>query len=403
MVSSSPPAKRHIWTIVLLITGLLLAAQTIRLRIAEEAVRNGDGGSAFALRPQNGWGAALRAEALLAAGNVQGAQHASIAALDETPYAAIAVRTLARTLERTDGLQAAERAWQVGSALGWRDKPTQLWAVLRALSNSEADIFAMRADALLRTAGDNRAMTSIVRQSLVEPAVRQAFLARLARRPPWRGPFFDVDTPLRGKELEGTAIALLGLAGSGAEPSRRELADTIAGLISEGRYDDALRLDRAFVRREPDAGSLLDDGGFELAGTDYVRGVTPFDWTIGEATATLDRSNGRRSMALTTEGSRGLAAVTRYVPLESGAYLFRYRVQGDRDAPASLGISVACASTGALLGRSDPAPLQTDTWQPRAFRFQVPASCALVKISFDAGKSDPSVDALFDDILISRT
>jgi hypothetical protein len=274
--------------------------------------------------------------------------------------------------------------------------------VLRALSNSEADIFAMRADALLRTAGDNRAMTSIVRQSLIQPAVRQAFLARLARRPPWRGPFFDVDTPLRGKELEGTAIALFGLAGSGAEPSRRELADTIAGLIDEGRYEDALRLDRAFVRRDPDAGSLIDDGGFELAGTDYVRGVTPFDWTVGEATAALDRSNGRRSMALTTEGSRGFIAVTRYVPLESGSYVFRYQVQGDRTAPASLGISIVCANSGAVLGRSDPAALQTGAWETRSLRFQVPAGCALVKISFEAPRSDPSVNALFDNILISR-
>jgi hypothetical protein len=390
-------------TIVLLVFGLLLALQTVRLRLAEKAVRDGDGATAFALRPQNGWGAALQAEAMLNANDIPGAQRTSMAALDSTPYAVIAVRILARTRERTGGPRAAERAWQVGSALGWRDKPTQLWAVLRSLSNAEAGIFAMRADALLRAPGDNRDLTSMVRRALVLPAVRQAFIDRLARRPPWRAPFFDVDQPLQGKELDGTAIALMGLAGTGADPSRRELADTIRGLIEERRFREALQLDRTFVQRRPDPGSLIDDGGFELEGTDYFREVTPFDWILSEGTAALDQSEGRRSMALTTEGSRGPPAVVRYVPLGTGSYSFRYQIKGDRAAPAHLSISVACASSGATLGISDPAPLETGGWLTRTFGFQVPAGCPLLKITLRAPKSDPTVSALIDDIVISRT
>jgi hypothetical protein len=402
MAASPGMSSRKLWPITLLIVGLLLGLQTIRLRLAEKAVRDGNGAVAFSIRPQNGWGAALHAEDMLAAGDVPVAQRTSIAALDSTPYAVIAVRTLARTRERVSGPRAAEPAWQLASALGWRDKPTQFWAVLRALANAEAGIFAMRADALLRSPGDNRTTTSLVRRALTVPAVRQAFIDRLAQRPPWRPPFFDVDQPLQGKELDGTAIALLGLAGTSAEPSRRELADTIAGLISERRYQEALRLDRTFVRRRPDPGSLIDDGGFELENTDYLRGVTPFDWVLSEGTAALDRSHGRRSMSLTSEGSRGFPAVTRYVPIGPGSYTLRYQIQGDRAAPAYLGISVICASSGALLGSSGPAPLQTSGWESRSFQFTVPADCGLAKITLNAAKSDPSVDALMDDIVISR-
>jgi hypothetical protein len=402
MAAPARPRRRRAVFAILLIVGLLMAAQILRMRVAEMAVREGNGQLAFAARPQNGWGAALWAESRLTARDVAGARSGAIIALQQTPYAVVALRTLARSLEQSNGPAAAEPAWLVASSLGWRDKPTQVWAVLRALSNGEADVFALRADALLRAPGDNRVMTALVRQAMVVPVIRDAFVARLARRPPWRGPFFDVDRPLGGKELEGTAIALAGLAGSGAEPRKQELRDAILGLIVEGRYDQAVDLDRRFVRRLADPGSLLDDGGFELSDTDYLRNVTPFDWTITEATATLDRSSGRRSMSVTTEGSRGLPAVTRHVALPAGAYRLSYQTQGDRLTPASIVILVKCVSSGALLGRSSPEPLTASDWQARAFEFTIPAGCPLVRIEVDEDASDPPVTAFIDNVMIAR-
>ena len=145
-----PRFLKSIW-IALPLLGLLIGVQSIRMGLGEAAVREKNGPVAAAIRPQNGWGLALLAERQLELGQAAQAARTSRAAIERTPMAVVALRTLARAEEKLRGPGAGERAWQAASLLGWRDKQVQVWAALRALSNGQADIFSMRADALMRT------------------------------------------------------------------------------------------------------------------------------------------------------------------------------------------------------------------------------------------------------------
>ena len=167
MVTSTGKTRRSYWWWALwILLGLAMSVQILRMRVAESAVRNGNGIRAALVRPQNGWGLALLADSQFKSGNAQAALRTSRAALRRTPLAVIGIRTLARAQDKLRGRAAGDPAWQVASLMGWRDKPTQLWAVVRAISNRDADVFAIRADALMRIQSDDPKITSVIRQAL---------------------------------------------------------------------------------------------------------------------------------------------------------------------------------------------------------------------------------------------
>lgn len=400
MSSAAPaPRPRPLWWWALwLLLGAAMGMQALRMRIAEAAVNADAGARVVAIRPQNGWGQALLAERQFSKGDMAAATETSRRALDRTPLAVIAVRTLARVLDNKANA-GGERAWQVASMMGWRDSPTQAWALLRALSNGEADVFVMRADALLRTGSDDPRMMSVIRQALTEPQIREAFLKRIALDPQWRSKLFEVDHPLTGRELEGSVLALKGLALTSAPPRREEIRNAIDGLIAGRRYHDALMLDRQLVRRSPDRDSLIDDGGFEQR-SDYREKVTPFDWTMVNG-AVIDQSEGRKSVLLIHDGRRA-PLVRRLVALSPGAYRLSYMMKGQQASSGALGVRVRCAGNPDLLATSSRAPLTGDKWERRSVDFTVPGSCRLVVVELTALPGGQHTEAQFDDFRVVK-
>jgi hypothetical protein len=391
---------RSIWTVLLLI-GLLLGVQSVRMGLAQAAVRANDGPLAAAVRPQNGWGLALLAERQLEQGRAVQAAQTARSAIDRTPLAVVALRTLARAEEKLHGPGGGERAWQAASLLGWRDKQVQVWAALRALSNGQADIFAMRADALLRTGDPDELMTRFVRQAVVQPKIRQAFIVRLVADPPWRTRFFQAEKPPTGQALDGVVAVLEDLGQTDSPPTRQELRDAILGLIAAGRDDEAVALDRRFVRRSPDPGSLLDDGGFELEDSDYQARATPFDWAIDPRSAAVDRSGGQGRIAISATGSPD-PALERFVALPTGRYRLQFAVSGPPDTGPSLRFAAECTGSGGVVGSSPQESLASENWQARAFDFDVPAGCGLVKLTLKRARPGSS-DALIDEVRLLRT
>ena len=396
-VTRMPP--RLVWSGLMLLA-LLIGVQAIRMSLAQAAVRAKDGAGAVAVRPQNGWGLALLAEKQFAQGRVAEAAGTSRDAIARTPLAVVALRTLARAEDKLRGPGAGESAWQAASMLGWRDKPVQVWGAFRALSNGQADIFAMRADALLRTGDPDEVMTRFIRQAVVEPKIRQAFVARLVEDPPWRIRFFQADRLPSGQALQGVVAVLNDLARTETPPGRQELRDAILGLIAAGRYAEAVAIDRRFVRRRADPGSLLDDGGFELQDTDYQANATPFDWTMDPRSAAVDQSGGRRAIAIFTTGSPD-PALRRVMALPVGRYRLQFAVNGPPDTGPSLRFAAECTRSGAVLGSSPPLPLAGEEWQGRSFEFDVPAGCGLVKLVIKRQRP-ASYDAMIDDVRLQR-
>lgn len=406
MVTTRAPAlprRGRLWWPAWLLVGVAMGAQAIRMGIAESAVRSGNGARAKLFRPQNGWGVAQLAEQRFAKGDALGALAASRAALQQTPLAVVAVRTAAQSLDKLGGPGGGEKAWQAASMMGWRDKQTQLWAVLRALSNGDAEVFAIRADALLRVRDRDRQIVPVIRQSLVEAQIRHAFIRRLQSNPVWRERFFVGRQLMAGRELEGSYLALQDLGRTSPPPTGQELRDTVKGLIAAGRYADAVALDRRFVRRAADPGSLIDDGGFELRNVDYRISATPFDWNIVLGAAALDQSQGRRSMAVTFDGNLSSVPVSRYVSLAPGKYRLEYIVKGDSEAGTFLGVRVFCATSNAEIGAAPALPLAGISWQKRQLDFTLPNGCGLARVTIGPFQGARASEALFDDVTIRPT
>jgi hypothetical protein len=398
---SAVAARKPVWWwAAWVLLGVLIGAQALRMRMAEGAVEAGNGIQAVAARPQNGWGHALVAQGLLAGRNGKAALVESRRALALTPLSVGAVRTLAKSLEATAGGASGERAWQVASSMGWRDRQTQLWALIRALTNGEADVFVMRADALMRTRSEDPEMAAVIRQALTEPAIRQTFVKRLAIEPEWRTRLFSAGRPLVARELEGTLAALRDLGRTPNRPTRSELRDTILGLIAAGRYGEAVALDRQFVKRTRDRGSLIGDGGFDLPNTTYRNDTTPFDWMINGNGATLDQSGGERSMVIDTAANAN-RALERYVVLAPGAYRLSYAIQGPAEAGTSVAIRVFCGASRKPIAASAPRALESGGWNQRSFSFNVAPGCQLTRIVFGEVAGSESVEALIDNIRLA--
>jgi hypothetical protein len=303
---------------------------------------------------------------------------------------------LAKAEGKLYGPAAGEPAWQAASLLGWRDKQVQVWAAFRALSNGQAEIFATRADALLRTGDPDELMTRFIRQAVVQPEIRRAFLARLATNPPWRTRFFQAEAPPRGQALLGVVAVLNDLDAAQNPPSRQELRDAIMGLIDARRYKEAASLDRRFIRRIPDAGSLLDDGGFDLEHSDYEYQATPFDWTIDPRGATIEEAGGQRYIVILPAVSPD-PALRRFVALSPARYRLEFSISGEADGAPAPQLSVICAGTGATIGTSANNPVIAGPRQARTLDFDVPIDCGLVLLAFRRVQPGLSV-ALIDDV-----
>jgi hypothetical protein len=396
-----PLARAFIWA-VLLVAAVAIGVQTIGLGLGQAAVRAKDGAKAAAIRPQNGWGLALLAERQFEQGRGVEAIATSRAAIKRTPLAVVAVRTLARSEDKLHGSAAGERAWQAASLLGWRDKQVQVWAAFRALANGQPDIFAMRADALLRTGDPDELMTRFIRQAVAEPRIRRAFIARLATNPPWRARFFHAEVPPRGRALQGVVAVLNDLGKAQDRPARQELRDAVLGLIKERRFAEAAKLDRRYVRRSPDPDSLIDDGGFELRESDYQLRATPFDWSIDRRSAEIEQVEGRRYAVIFAASGSPDPALRRLLALPTGSYRLDFVVTGPADAGSTIGFAAGCAATGATIGKSSNLPLPAKGRHERAFEFTVPAGCGLVELTLRRIRAGQS-DAFVDDVRLQPT
>lgn len=382
---------------------LALAGQTLRMRIAEGAVRDRNGSLAALVRPQNGWGRALQADRFFEQGDSRRAIAESLAAIDRTPLAVVAVRTLAMARDKVSGPGAGEAAWQAASLMGWRDKETQLWGVLRALSNGEAAILAMRADALLRTRDQDGRMATLLRQLMREPEVRAAFLERLQLNPSWRRHFLTTPLSASGGDLDGLVATITELARTPSPPSRTEIDAAVEALIARGRHAEAIALDRLVAPDRNANGRLLDDGSFDRADRFYRQEGSPFDWSIRQlatATANLDESEGR-SMTVSTNGRAAELALRRYVALPPGTYRLRYSVRGEANAPAALGVRISCPPAAKPIAESSREPLASRGWQARELIFRTGADCPIVTIGL-GGFAGGAAEAQFDNFELER-
>lgn len=396
-------AKRGRWTswpnLALVVLTLAMSGQALRLRLAEVAAGDANPGLAAAIATRDGFARAYLAEAMLAEHQPAAAREIALASIGESPLAVIAVRTLAAAEAQLGHQPQARAAWRAAAGLGWRDQPTQYWAMRQALADREYATAGMRADALLRLDGGNGPFAVLVRERLADPALRAALLPRMALRPDWRQALLSPGRVWTAREMDGMLPFLLALQHSASPPTRAEVHDMILTLLNQGRYGEAIALDAPFARlRKPDPGSLLDDGGFSRTDSDYAQGTSPFEWftgVMGGSAAALDRA-GPSVMVVSASGTNPAMSLKRYVALKPGRYTLSYRIRGPVGAPASVGFQLYCASKPIAQSLTDD--LGSADFVARSFPFEVPSDCPVMGIGVGSLPNAQQVEAEFDDV-----
>lgn len=381
--------------------GAAVAAVSLWLFIGESAFRSGNGLAAADLRPQNSWGLALAAEQELADKNSGAARALATQAVRQAPMTSPAVRVLAVTAGNP---AAATAAWQVASAMGWRDAPTQLWAFRQALLSGQLDIAAVRADAFMRTRSQRpEEYMAVVRTAAIDPRFRLELMKRLLLGPPWREALFDVSGSISNQALQGLSQLLTSMAHSGLKPTLGEARPVISALLERGQFDTAHTIYRAVRGPSPTTANLLDDGDFRRTPDDYRANSTPFDWLMFRtqgASASIEEQNGGY-LVVESDGTAARALVRRYVPLGPGGYQLRYVRRGDPDSPDSVRLVIRCAK-GMVLATSSADPLQGSGFESRETRFEVPPNCSMIIIEIRAMALGHSTSAEFDQFSLRR-
>jgi O-antigen ligase len=386
----------------LAVLGLAVGLQSLRIRAAQAAVWAGDGRTAAAIRPQSGQALSLSAERHLLSHDVDGARALAVRALQRSPLDARAVRTIAITSDPRGPVSS--RAWIIAANMGWRDPPTQLWAMRQAFRNGEFATSALRADALLRTGREaGRLFLGEVRAYAQKDAFRRELLGRLKLNPSWRASFFRLAADTPDDQLRAVIATLKDLASSAEKPSSAETRSAIAGLIKRGHFQEAQSLYRLTADSSATA-AMLSDGSFERSTDDYKMDTTPFDWTITNlpgANASIEPT-GQRTLLISTDGEAKGAVVQRYIALAPGKYVLAYQVRGDREAPEGTAVQVSCDGSNAVLGRSSPAPLNGNGFETRTIQIAVPRECPLVLVAFQALPYGTPTTVEFDNVQVRR-
>jgi hypothetical protein len=284
--------------------------------------------------------------------------------------------------------------------MGWRDPPTQFWAMQQALVNHEYATAAIRADALMRTSREFGARRiGTIRLFATNAPFRAELIRRMLLEPQWTSAFFTTPATASDQELEGTFLTLSDLARSGAQVTAQEARSTIQALINRKAYGAAVALDRLVHRGDSKGPSTSLN--FDQPADHYVFDVTPFDWNISDAAgmvSSVEQSGSRRVLVLGTDGRRRYQLVRKYIALAPGAYSLGYSMRGEQESPDSLGIVVYCAGSTVSLARSSSESLPGSDFVRRVLHFAVTGSCPLVLVAFEAKPSERPVEAQFADV-----
>jgi hypothetical protein len=194
------------------------------------------------------------------------------------------------------------------------------------------------------------------------------------------------------------------LADGPAPPTGDELAVYLRSLVGAQKFDQAAQDWRQLTHGAGQSGYVYD-GDFERA-----PGQTPFDWTLSDGvgwTATIaDAPGAGHGQALRVEydGVSPPLAVRQLLVLPPGDYRMSGQAYGEGDAdPRALGWSVACATTGQVLGGA-PMPVAKGQWSQFAVALNVPAEgCPAQWLTLTATPGDLHTDitAWFDDIAVT--
>lgn len=330
--------------------------------------------SALAWRPHDPSGLQVLAERQLAANQATAAQATVRRLLAHEPLNGVAYRIMAEAAARQGQGEQALAFYQIAARRAARDLPARAWLAQHYLAQGDYPQALEQIDTILRL--DSRRSPGIHR-ALVQLAQDQDFAAALAdalrRDPPWRGGVLAaLQDPQSGNP--GAAGQVMQSLQNQGGLSGQEYAAWLDNLIAQGRWGEAYARWASIVPKPGGQLPLIFNGGFEHPPSD-----TGFDWRLRKVPGVLvsfEEGGGVQGAAAHIQflGRRvGSAGLEQAMILSPGRYqlVLRQRASGLR---SGLGLQwqLACAGSGALVGRSPPVDGAFE-WRPLEVEITVPA------------------------------
>lgn len=194
-------------------------------------------------------------------------------ALRANPVDTHVVGTYATALLRNGQAAAADRAFRVSGALGWRDDPTQIYWFAQGLKLGDAPLAARHLDALLRQNPVLPDRDRYLATLLTYDEGRSALAEQLRARPDWAYAFITLVDPLGADDLAARADTV-------RRTGRGAWACADSGPLVDRLVDAELYAEAAGVMRTtcPDNGRLPRDGGLEHL--DGAHAANALDWNV---------------------------------------------------------------------------------------------------------------------------
>ncbi|RIX27003.1 O-antigen ligase family protein [Sphingomonas edaphi] len=397
----NPPKEREetskrskMITAIAVVLALPIAVQAVRVSMAEAAIREGQPSAAAAFMPANAFVKVDQSGQAFRAKDWKRAEQLAADAIIARPMTASALRSLA--LAREAQGKPAGQTWQLASALGWRDPPTQFWAFQQALSENEYQTAVLRAGALLRTTEPPASFIRIFRIATMDPQFAEAVANRMRIEPPWRAKFFQLSADPNPDEIRGLITTLKAQAAIDAAPRRSDIRSLVSYLIGKKRYADAMQVRSLLGPNDPAV--LLEDGGFDRPKEDYAKDSTLFDWQVrsgSSATGSVEPAPPSHLVA-DSKGDRIDIAAERYLQLPPAAYRLTYRARAD--APESFRVRLLCAPANELAAQIIP---QNNRYEPAVVDFTVPQGCLLTRLVIEGLATGRPAAAELDEFELS--
>ena len=270
------------------------------------------------------------------------ASTAAVQAIRFNPADGRAAALLGAGLLQAGEGERAESAFRVAALAGWRDPLTQAYWYEATLRVGDYTGASRRADALLRAVPGAVSAAALLASLEASAAGRQALIARLREKPPWRAPFVAMDDVDGADAARARAQSLLALAASGERLGCSQIAPGARALLGHGLGREARQLWRAHCDT-PVAAGLADADWSTLAQTlrDGATG-SPFGWmrhpSADIALSAVQLADGGFALRIVNSGTASAPVLSQPVAFAPGRYRARF---GSGNGTAQTGDRVA--------------------------------------------------------------
>lgn len=380
-----------------LLIGLLITApigfQALRLNLLDAALRDGDVGYAAMRGPENGAVLARLASNLLEQGAPEKAEVMARRAVALSPLAPLALSTFAAAKEARGADATTE--WQIASRLGWRDQATQAWAFAYALKAGQADVAALRADAILRTGQATPEFLATLRALTVEPRFRRSLIARMKANPPWLRSYFAVTSKATDSELGGVVNVVGEMAQTDRALASAQAAPLAAALIAAKRYRAAESL---YFLLDPSQDRSRESPPFPKEAEDRKPSESLFVWRVlPTRTASVAFTEETPVvLVIKSSGQRQERIADVHFPLPAGSYNLSYRYLSNADG--AVRAQLRCLDDLSELARFDTAA--TNRAVQGAIPVRLDRPCPIARLDLETQVIDREAETRVEEVSV---